>query len=158
MEKNISNIFVVFSIVFSFAATECSKRPQIRNNKTEEKVEEKTKEKVQKANNILNMIELNALTSKDYTLKVGEKVYFQMDVHASVGIGLKYENSNEDVLKLFSDEYNFKRKQEPGMTGGDAATQVLTFEAIKVGEAKLIFKKNYRGKIEETTEFNITVK
>ena len=143
MKKNISKILAIFSIIISFAATECSKRPLTIDKKT---------------NTRLNMTQLNALGSKDYTLKVGEKVYFQMEVHASVGIGLQYENSNESVLKLFSDEYNFKRKQEPGMTGGDAATQVFTFEALKVGETKLTFKKNFRGTIENTTEFNITVK
>ena len=81
-----------------------------------------------------------------------------MEVHASVGIGAEYENTDKSVLKLFSDEYNFKQKQEPGMAGGDAATQVFTFEALKVGETKLTFKRNFRGTIEQTTEFNITVK
>lgn len=143
MKKNISQILAICSILISFAATECSKRPLTRDNKT---------------NTRLNMTQLNALGSKDYTLKVGEKVYFQMDVHASVGIGAEYENTDTSVLKLFSDEYNFKQKQEPRMAGGDAATQVFTFEALKVGETRLTFKRNFRGTIEQITEFNITVK
>ena len=153
MQKNIFPILVLCAVFASLGATECSKAPI-----TVQKRIEKEAEKKKKANTTLKMTELNALTSKDYTLKVGEKAYFQIDVHASVGIGAQYENTNESVLKLFSDEYNFKQKQEPGMAGGDAATQVFTFEAIKIGETKLTFKKNFRGKIEETTEFNITVK
>ena len=143
MKKNISQILAICSILLFFGTTGCAKK----TIKTEKK-----------ANKSLNMTQLNALTSKNYTLKVGEKAYFQMDVHASVGIGAEYENTNTSVLKLFSDEYNFKQKQEPGMAGGDAATQVFTFEAIKVGETKLTFKKNFRGTIEETTEFSIIVK
>ena len=149
MQKNIFPILILCAVFASLGATECSKAPITTYKETEKK---------KKANTALKMTELNALTSKDYTLKVGEKAYFQIDVHASVGIGAQYENTNESVLKLFSDEYNFKQKQEPGMAGGDAATQVFTFEAIKIGETKLTFKKNFRGKIEETTEFNIMVK
>lgn len=143
MKKNIFQILAICSILISFCATGCSKRPLTTDKKT---------------NTRLNMTQLNALTSKDYTLKVGEKVYFQMEVHASVGIGAQYENTDTSVLKLFSDEYNFRQKQEPRMAGGDAATQVFTFEAIKVGETKLTFKRNFRGTIEETTEFNVIVK
>ena len=145
MKKNSLQIFILCGILLSFGATECSKKPSLP----------KTDQKAKKA---LNMTELNAITNKNYTLKVGDKAFFQMDVHASVGIGAQYENTNESVVKLFSDEYNFKQKQEPGMAGGDAATQVFTFEALKVGETKLTFKKNFRGTIEQTTEFNIIVK
>ena len=153
MQKNIFPTLILCAIFASFGATECSKAPL-----TAQKQIEKETEKKKKANTTLKMTELNALTSKDYTLQVGEKVYFQIDVHASVGMGGQYENTDETVVKLFGEEYNFKQKQVAGMTGGDAATKVFTFEAIKIGQVKLTFQKNFRGKIEETTEFNITVK
>lgn len=143
MRKNIFQILAICSIIISFGAISCSKNPLAKDNKTK---------------TALNMTELNALTSKEYTLKVGQKVFHQMAVHASVGIGAQYENSDESVVKLFSDEYNFHQKQEPRMAGGDAATQVFTFEAIKAGTTKLTFKKNFRGTIENTTEFTIIVK
>lgn len=143
MKQKTLQILVICIILTFFGTTGCSKAPLTNNKKT---------------NTILKMTELNALTAKDYTIKVGEKVFFKIDVHASVGIGAQYENTSEAVLKLFSDEYNFKQKQEPGMAGGDAAVQVFTFEALKEGTVKLTFKKNFRGNIEKTTDFNITVK
>lgn len=54
--------------------------------------------------------------------------------------------------------YLHPEKMGHGMTGGDAATSVFVFEAVKPGKTSVETRKTYRGMITESTIHEIVVK
>ena len=131
----LSIIRVLILLSIFVGATQCAKTPTNKNTSTD-------------ATDDLPpvMIQLNALTSKEYTIKTGNRVYYSAPAHASTGMAVQYENATPTILKLVAETYTFKYEQTPGMTGNDAAVQYYCFEALKKGKAKLTFLKNFRGK------------
>lgn len=92
-------------------------------------------------------------------LEPNAKVLFTAPVHGSVGIGAECESSAPDILAYVSSRviYDHPENMKKGMTGGDAGRKEFTFQALKTGTAKLVYRRNYRGTIEETKTISVIV-
>jgi predicted secreted protein len=105
-----------------------------------------------------NMIDLGRMDTKKVDLKVGQKAYIKYKMHASVGIWADVTSSDETVLKISKKHTQFHRKQEPGMTGGDAATVTVVFEAVRAGNSQVKCVNKFRSEIQKETEVAVEVK
>lgn len=138
----------LFSFIFlSLFTLGCSNTNQLTNI-----------DKKEDANPTSNdMIELNALTSQKYTLKVGQKAFFKTKVHGSVGLGAEHEIEDTSIIQLVSDDIEFDSKENAEMPGGDAAKKQFIFEALKAGKSKITINENYRGDLKKIASFTIEV-
>ena len=100
-----------------------------------------------------NMVAIDGLRG-NFTVKVGQQVYYAARVHGSVGYSAEVysEGSGLDHTATFTE---YDQKQEEGMTGGDAATEYFIFDALEVGTYTVIAKRYFRGDLEE--DYTITV-
>jgi hypothetical protein len=93
-------------------------------------------------------------------MRKGELLEYKGYVHISVGYWLEYEIADEGVLQLKNSQINYHNPENmrKGMTGGDASTKTLHFEALAVGETELQISKSFRGVIEQQETWKIIVK
>lgn len=102
-------------------------------------------------------INLQAVSGKSVHLKVGQKAYWQFKQHTSVGFEGEASSTATDVLKIVKSHTQYHNKQVKGMTGGDAATVTLIFEALKKGSAQVKCQEIYRGEVKKTFEISVQV-
>lgn len=94
---------------------------------------------------------------KSYTVKVGQQLTYTANVHGSVGTACMATTNDENIVKLTDTKTNYNKPQVEGMTGGDAAKQVFTFEAKAAGTTKVVIKDYDRGTVTNTYEIEIIV-
>ena len=112
--------------------------------------------KVPSNKSIINVDELNLNPQTIYTVKVGEKISFKTNVHASVGMGAEYEIQDEKIINLEESEVIYDNPNFEG-TGGDAGMQKFTFKGLSKGKTKVTIKKVYRGDLEKEIFLEVEV-
>ncbi len=111
------------------------------------------------SNNKGTTIDLNNIGLKEVTVKVGDQLTYSFEVHGSVGYSGAYKIDHEEVV-MFADEkikYHHPERMKEGMTGGDAATGTYVFKAKAPGTATITVDQLFRGEVEASSAFNITV-
>lgn len=103
------------------------------------------------------MVYLDELKNKQYTLKVGEKAYFSIDVHGSVGYWAEHAISNEQVVQLADTQTQAYNPENAGMPGGDKAKKTFIFEAKSAGKSDITIRGIFRSETDKEIIFQITV-
>jgi len=103
---------------------------------------------------------LTPLGPKVHEVTVGTQLTFSFASHGSVGKGGDYSIGDETVVRFVRRDltYLHPERMGHGMTGGDAASAVFVFEAVKPGKTTVETRKTYRGDVTESTIHEITVK
>ncbi len=104
-----------------------------------------------------NAVKIDYEKNKSVQLQVGQIAYFPAPVHGSVGIGANIQSTEEQILQYVDGHNTYERVQIIGMTGGDRATYTFIFQALKAGKCHVVYKKNFRGKIEKTYKIKVSV-
>ena len=104
-------------------------------------------------------VELSPLNGKDVAVTVGTTLRYSFKSHASVGYGASQSVGDAAVVRyLRTDEaYQQSEEQRAGKPGSDAATGTFVFEAVGVGTTTLQVDEQFRGTVETSTTFTITV-
>ncbi|WP_027002545.1 hypothetical protein [Hugenholtzia roseola] len=97
-------------------------------------------------------------TDKEVKLKVGQKLYFSMIAHGSVGLGAEANSQDSTVLNRIEIHTAHHNPDEEGMTGNDKATITFVFEALKNGKTTLITQENFRGEVRNVRKIRVIVK
>ncbi len=103
-----------------------------------------------------NMIAINPIRG-NYTVKIGQQVYYSTSVHGSVGYTASAFSSDDKALPLNRSFLEYNNKQKSGMTGGDSATQYFIFDAAKVGTYEITIQHSFRGNLEDQSTITIKV-
>ena len=101
-----------------------------------------------------NMISINSIRG-NYTVKIGQQVYYAASVHGSVGYAASAFSSDSKALPLNRSFTEYDKKQAPGLCGGDSATKYFIFDAAKAGTYEVNVRHYFRGDLEN--EYAITV-
>jgi hypothetical protein len=117
-----------------------------------DKSKKKPRKKSEKCSQILNPLATSALT-----IKAGEIVCYAGEVHGSVGSGLSYSIEDESIVKLSYEKMQYHNKDHDKMPGADKATKTYAFKGVKSGKTKVTVNEVFRGKVENTYSFEITV-
>lgn len=105
-----------------------------------------------------DMVKIEPLKNKKIVLEVGQKIYYQADVHGSVGSWVNAISKNEEVIENIDSHFAYHRVQIEGETGGDRATKTYIFEAKKKGKATLRITHTFRGETRGERTIKIIVK
>lgn len=111
--------------------------------------------------NNVSIIDLNKLQTHQLTIKKGTKLTFSYRKHTSVGFEADFEIENEAVLVCRGDEIRYhypERLKDPQITGADAATGKMVFEAIKAGKTRLTLQELFRFEVENEHIFELIIK
>lgn len=97
---------------------------------------------------------------KELTVSVGTVMNVDMSVHGSVGTQADYKIGDRRIVGLLRKDLTYLRpeRMKPGMTGGDAAKERFYFKAIAPGVTEIQLISEFRGKVEKTYTFTVTVK
>lgn len=122
----------------------------------QEKPVENTKVKIKKKRK--KQMKTIALTpfNTQITIKVGEKLEYTYEDHASVGISSDYSIGNNKVV-AFKEKNTVYDKPEPRPVGGDAAKTTFVFEAVASGTCQLTIQDFFRGDVKQEYKYTITV-
>jgi hypothetical protein len=93
-----------------------------------------------------------------YEVNVGQQLTYTASIHGSVGYTCEVYSSDENIVKFIDKKHEYDNPANSNMSGGDAATNTYTFEAIESGETSINVIKYFRGDIENSYELKITVK
>lgn len=104
------------------------------------------------------MVKIEPLKDNKIILEVGQKIYYQADVHGSVGAWVYTTSENEEVLENVDAHFAYHTVQIEGETGGDRATKTYVFEAKKKGKTKLTITNSFRGETTGKKTIKIVVK
>jgi hypothetical protein len=90
---------------------------------------------------------------------LGAELRWSFKSHGSVGYAASHAIGDETVLAYRETEmaYEHPDKVAAGMPGGDAATGTFVFEAVGVGTTTLRVDNEFRGTVEQSTTYTITV-
>lgn len=104
-------------------------------------------------------IALSMLGANEVTVKVGAKLVFAYTSHGSVGYGAKHHLDAQTVVRFVSDDVTFDKPEasRKGMTGADAGTGRMVFEAVAKGRATLEVEELFRGTVRNSAKFTIIV-
>jgi hypothetical protein len=152
MERSIA-LFCFFITAILFVSCSSSTTESISTNDIP--VTNKNGERPEKFKPTKNMISIDPIRG-EYTVKVGQQVYYAANVHGSVGYTAEARSSAAG-LDLNNSFIEYKQKQQPGMTGGDAATRYFIFDAVKSGSYEVIVQKYFRGSLETEHTIQVTV-
>ena len=95
---------------------------------------------------------------KDIHLKVGDTFCFRYRRHASVGSDVGFSpDDNGGVVRFRGERSEYVYPKRAKMPGGDAESVWFVFEAMKPGDATLVFELMFRGKTQNTMVHKITV-
>ena len=114
-----------------------------------------TKENTKKFKPSKDMISINPIRG-NYTVKVGQQLYYSAHVHGSVGYSAEVYSVG-DGLHLSDNFTEYDQEQESGMSGGDSAREYFIFDALKVGTYEVIAQHYFRGDLENEYTITITV-
>ncbi|MCR9171663.1 MAG: hypothetical protein NXI10_04175 [bacterium] len=101
-------------------------------------------------------VALNPFTRMD-TVQVGQIISYTGNVHGSVGEQLEVTSSDENIVEFIDSKIKYKKKQVPGMTGGDAAWKTFLFEAKEPGSANIEVQEYFRGELTDVFSIQIVV-
>ena len=103
---------------------------------------------------------LNLADTSAVTVKVGDELFADMEVHESVGTDADCEISDPLVLGLIDAKLTYTNpdRMKPGITGGDAALRRYRFRALKAGTVELKLIVIFRGEVESSRIVSVTVK
>ncbi|XOV67053.1 MAG: hypothetical protein ACFHU9_15615 [Fluviicola sp.] len=101
-------------------------------------------------------LELTPFSSSD-TVHVGQIITYTGNIHGSVGEELEVYSSDEDIVQFIDSDIQYKKKQVPGMTGGDAAWKTFLFKAEKAGNTEMTIQEIFRGEVIQETRVVIMV-
>jgi len=90
-------------------------------------------------------------------IHVGEGFSYRAIVHASVGIWWNASFNEEAFQKKRSITYNNPKSIECGECGGDDALVVETYTATCKGEFDIVITHEFRGTVEHTEIFHVTI-
>jgi hypothetical protein len=90
---------------------------------------------------------------------VGTTLHYTFKSHGSVGYGANQRSSDETVVRYVRTDTAYEQSEadRAGKTGADAATGTFVFEAVAPGIATLTIEEVFRGTVEQSTTFTITV-
>lgn len=101
-----------------------------------------------------DMISINPLRG-NYTVKVGQQIYYSGSIHGSVGYTASAYSSDSDALPLKKSFIEYDNEQEAGMSGGDSATKYFIFDVKKPGTYEVLVERYFRGDLE--SEYTIVI-
>jgi hypothetical protein len=90
--------------------------------------------------------------------EVGQKVFYQANIHGSVGINEVATSLDESVLKFVGEYKDYVKPKRANMPGGDYAIMTFVFEALQSGETSLIIRKIFRGELKEEARVKCVIK
>jgi hypothetical protein len=90
---------------------------------------------------------------------LGAELRWSFKSHGSVGYAASHAIGDEQVVAYRKTDmtYEYPDKVAAGMPGGDAATGTFVFEAVGVGTTTLRVDNEFRGTVEQSTTYTITV-
>lgn len=90
---------------------------------------------------------------------LGATLRWSFRSHGSVGYGASHAIGDAAILAYRTTEmaYEQSEAEREGKTGADAATGTFVFEAIGVGTTTLQVDNEFRGSVEQSTTYTITV-
>jgi len=94
---------------------------------------------------------------RSLNIQVGEEFSYRAVEHGSVGIWWNASYNEEAFKKSRSFTYNNPKSIDCGEDGGDDAIVVETYTAIRKGKYDVIITHEFRGTIEHTEIFQITI-
>jgi hypothetical protein len=96
---------------------------------------------------------------KDVSVVVGGTLLYSFKSHASVGYGATQQVTDPAVVKYVRTDtaYEQSEAERAGKTGADAATGTFVFEAVAPGNTTVTVEEQFRGTVEQSTTFTITV-
>ena len=102
---------------------------------------------------------LSPLRGKSFVVAPGTAITWSYESHGSVGKGGSCSSSNQGVVRYVREdvEYDNPERLKAGMSGADGGTAKVVFEALAAGSAELACEVEYRGSVERTDIFSITV-
>lgn len=103
-----------------------------------------------------DMVSVNGIQG-DYTIKVGQKVYYSGHVHGSVGEAYRIWSDDPLILSQFKTHFAYHKNQKTAGNGGDAATSTFVFKALKIGKTTLTVEEKFRGKVTKRYQIKIEV-
>lgn len=103
-----------------------------------------------------NAVSISPLVG-NYTVKIGQQVYYVADVHGSVGSTATAYSKDETVLAFQSNILQYNDEKAAEMPGGDAASLYFVFDPVKVGTSDVIVTEMFRGEVKNEYTITITV-
>lgn len=103
-----------------------------------------------------NAVEID-LKKTDYTFKVGEKSYLEMNEHGSVGAMSEVVIGDNTIIGISGDVFDYDKEQIELETGGDGGTRTYSFTALKKGTTTITARDYFRGDLQKEYILNITV-
>jgi hypothetical protein len=99
-------------------------------------------------------------TQAEVTVAVGTTLLYSFKWHASVGQGADQKVADEAVVRYVRMDEAFAQSEEDraGKPGSDAATGTYVFEAVAPGTTTVQIDETFRGSVEKSTTFTITVR
>ncbi len=150
-----SNIFLLALLLLTVSIG-CSKSTTEVHQKEDVPILSQSLQTDEKFKPTKNMVQIDPLRG-NYTVKVGQQLYYSANVHGSVGFTASAVSSNNSGLTLSDNFIEYNKPQESGMSGGDAAVEYFIFDAKKVGSYEILTQKHYRGDLESEHTIKITV-
>lgn len=127
-------LFNSFILILALSASACAQSKQFKPEK--------------------GMKQISTLYSS-MEVEVGQTIYYSASVHGSVGIQASCWSEFDSILQLKESHFAYDDPKKAEMPGGDAATKTFIFEALKVGESRVMIKEHFRGELRE--EFIIEI-
>jgi hypothetical protein len=103
------------------------------------------------------------ITLEPFTTEVraplGAELRWSFKSHGSVGYAASHAIGDDKVLAYRKTDmaYEHPENAKAGMPGADAATGTFVFEAVGVGTTTLRVDSEFRGAVEQSTTYTITV-
>lgn len=101
-----------------------------------------------------NMIGIDPLRG-NFTVKVGQQIYYSAGVHGSVGYTADASSSDSEALPFVESFIEYDDKRNARMSGGDSATKYFIFDVVKAGTYEVLVQHYFRGDLEN--EYTITI-
>lgn len=105
-------------------------------------------------------LRLSPLRGSSYIVAPGTTITWSYESHGSVGKGGSCSSSSQMVVRYLREDvdYDNPEKMEAGMSGADGGTATVVFEALAAGSAEITCEVEFRGSVERTDTFSITVR
>ncbi|MFV8751758.1 hypothetical protein ACNOYE_14530 [Nannocystaceae bacterium ST9] len=104
-------------------------------------------------------VELSPLGEHELAVGLGATLRYSFKSHASVGFGASQRSDDEAVIRYVRTDMQYSQSEadRAGKPGSDAATGIFVFEAVGPGTTTLVVDEEFRGAVERSTTFTITV-
>jgi len=102
---------------------------------------------------------LDPLSKASLEVSKDDIFYYEGFMHASVGEDVEYEIENTEIVSFHHEEVRYKNEKDmkEGMSGADAASKTLAFQAKWKGETTITIKEMFRGDVKNSHKFKIVV-